>query len=156
MDRSFVEGFETQSGALREAIAGLSPEELRARPIAGKWSMQELVTHVLDADLVAIDRMKRVIAMHRPLLMGFDETAYVERLPYQEQDVAAAAEIFRLGRGMMAGILKRLPNDAFDRAGVHSENGLVTLERLIVTYIAHVDHHMTFAREKRVALGKLA
>ena len=38
------------------------PSKGRAYPIAGTWSIAELVAHVLDSDLVFADRIKRLIA----------------------------------------------------------------------------------------------
>ena len=37
-----------------------------AFPVPGKWSVQQLVMHMLDSDLVAGERMKRIIAEPRP------------------------------------------------------------------------------------------
>ena len=53
---------------LREAVAGLSRQQLLARPIEGKWSTLEVVCHLADFDPILADRMKRVIALERPPL----------------------------------------------------------------------------------------
>src|SRR5262245_44003063 len=47
---------------LRQAVAGLSREQLIARPVAGKWSTLEVVAHLADFDPILADRIKRVIA----------------------------------------------------------------------------------------------
>ena len=33
---------------LREAVAGMTREQLLARPVAGKWSTLELIAHLAD------------------------------------------------------------------------------------------------------------
>ncbi|TWU44134.1 DinB superfamily protein [Novipirellula aureliae] len=45
---------------LQAAIAGMSKEQLDAKPIAGKWSTREVVCHIADFEPVYGDRMKRV------------------------------------------------------------------------------------------------
>ncbi|MBX9791298.1 MAG: DinB family protein [Pirellulales bacterium] len=138
-----------------EAIAGLADAELDAHPVPGTWSIREIVLHLMDSDLIASDRMKRVIAENRPpMLIGYDETAFAGRLYGKHLDVAKACEIFRLNREMTGEILTRLADDAFARTGEHNESGTVTLEYLVETYVKHVAHHLRFVREKRRLVGK--
>src|SRR5215470_13004230 len=78
---------------LRRAVAGMSREQLLARPVAGKWSTQEVVCHLADFDPILADRMKRVIAEDRPTLLGADENRFVSALAYPERDVAEELDI---------------------------------------------------------------
>lgn len=152
-----IEAFAAGGPRVGEAIRGLSREDLLAPPAPGapgKWTIQEIVLHLLDSDLVASERMKRIIAMDRPALIPYDENAFVERLAYDRQDAAAAAEMFALNRALTASILRSLPDEAFAREGIHSENGPMTLARFVDLYVWHVDHHLKFLREKRARLGK--
>ena len=57
---------------LREAVAGMSQEQLIARPIPGKWSTLEVICHLADFEIVYADRIKRVIAENEPILFGGD------------------------------------------------------------------------------------
>ena len=54
---------------LRLAVAGMTPEQLVARPVPGRWSTLEVVCHLADFEPIYADRMKRVIATDRPLLL---------------------------------------------------------------------------------------
>ena len=42
---------------LRKAVVGMSPEQLAARPIPGKWSTLEVICHLADFEIVGADRM---------------------------------------------------------------------------------------------------
>lgn len=136
------------------AIEGLTREELIAHPVPGKWSIQELVVHLADSDLVGCDRMRRVAAMSCPLLIGYDENAFIRTLGYHAVDVRQAAEAFRLNRQILATMLRTQPEEAGSRFGVHSESGKVTLLDFLKGYADHLDHHLRFLYEKRRALGK--
>jgi len=72
---------------LRSAVAGLTAEQVRTRPIPGKWSTVECVGHLADTEIFFTDRIVRTIAMDRPLLMSADENLYIERLDYQSFDL---------------------------------------------------------------------
>jgi len=137
-----------------DLIKGLSKAELHAFPVAGTWSIQQIALHLMDSDLIGSERMKRTIAMNRPLLLSYDETAFTANLHYHTADATMACEVFRLNRLMTAALLRELPPDAFARRAVHSESGLETLEDLVNGYADHLDHHAKFMREKRKLLGR--
>lgn len=152
--REWVRRYIEQARACHDAIQGLSPVELTAHPVAGAWSIQQIVFHLMDSDLIGSDRMKRVIAEDRPQLIAYDESAFARSLFYQELAPQPAADLFCRNRLLTAEILHRLPDLAFDRVGVHSERGEMTLGTLLQVYVEHVEHHLKFVRQKRALLGK--
>ncbi len=154
MDRRWIDRYEQGPAELRQAIEGLSPAELNAFPVPGTWSIQQILWHMVDSDLIASDRMKRVIAEPRPLLIGYNETLFAQRLPYDQLDAQTACTLFALNRQVTAAILRTLPDEAFARDGVHNERGLVTLGYLVESYVGHLDHHLGFICQKRGLLGK--
>jgi hypothetical protein len=154
MDRQIIELYAQGASTLRKGVAGLTKEELNSFPVPGTWSIQQIVLHLTDSDLVASDRMKRVIAMEKPLLIGYDETAFSKNLFYEEQDVQLASELFEKNRLLTAEILRRLPDSAFERVGQHNERGEISLAQFVSGYVDHLAHHMKFLHEKRALLSK--
>jgi len=155
MDRALIERYAAGAAVPAEAIRGLTPSELNAFPVPGTWSIQQIVVHLMDSDLIGSDRMKRVAAENvPPQLIGYDETAFAKNLPYEKLDPAQACEVFRLNRLLTAAVLRNLPDSAFTRHGMHSERGRETLADLVEGYVEHLEHHMKFIREKRKLLGK--
>lgn len=148
-----VERYLVGSDLLRAAIAGMSTEQLAARPIAGKMATFEVVCHVVDADQFMADRMKRTIATERPLLVGVESVDYLEPLHYAERDLDLDLRLLAVTREQMAADLRRLSPDAWERDAVHSETGLVTLRGLLLHTIRHLERHVAAIGEKRAALG---
>jgi len=134
---------------VRDAVAGLSSEEIRKRPVEGKWSILEVVCHLTDTDIYHTDRIERILALDKPLLMGVDERPYPEKLQFQEQDLDEEIELMSLLRQRTARILRRQTDDAWLRTGIHSEVGLCTVRDLVVKSVRHVQHHLAFVAEKR-------
>jgi hypothetical protein len=48
--------------SIDQAVNGLTPAQLRARPAAGMWSILEVVCYLADSEALFADRMKRVLA----------------------------------------------------------------------------------------------
>jgi DinB superfamily len=154
VDRTLIDRYEADADLPGRAVAGLTRDDLLAHPIPGTWSVQEVILHLMDSDLVGSDRMKRVIAEPNPTLLAYDENLWVKHLGYDRADTATACEVFRLNRNMTAAILRRLPDAAFERTGNHTERGIESLARLVDGYVDHLHHHLKFVREKRAKLGK--
>ena len=151
---ALIDSYEAGADEPRRAIAGLSRAELMAVPIPGTWSLQQLLVHLYESDLVSVDRMRRLIAMPTPLLMDYDETAFIRELHPELVDAALAAEGFSINRRVMVSVLRAQPLEAFERSGVHSVRGKVSLRMIIEGYVTHLEHHMVFLREKLVKLGR--
>lgn len=138
---------------LREAVSGMTREQLAARPIAGKLSSQEVACHVVDSDQFMIDRMKRTIATDRPLIVGVESIDYPGPLHYVKRDLELDLRLLEVQREQFAADLRRVAPDVWERTAVHSEHGLLTLRRLMLHAIRHLEQHATTIDEKRTALG---
>lgn len=150
---SLIESYLAGPSRLRRAVAGMSAEQLKARPVPGKWSTLEVVCHLADFEPIYVDRMKRIIALESPLLLGADENRFAARLAYHDRDVEEELALIAHTRSQMARILRTLPAEAFERVGVHDERGPRTLEQMLTGITGHIDHHLPFISAKRQALG---
>ncbi|MGC9258920.1 MAG: DinB family protein [Phycisphaerae bacterium] len=154
MEKTVIDEYVRQASLLAAAIRGLSAAELNAHPVPNTWSIRQIVMHLMDSDLIASDRMKRIIAENNPTLIGYDESAFATRLFYDQLDAGMAADVFGKNRLLTSAILYRLPAAAFSRTGTHNQRGRVTLEDMVKMYVQHFDHHMKFLKHKRQLLGK--
>lgn len=138
---------------LRDAVEGMNADSLRARPIPGKMSSLEVLSHIVDSDQFMCDRIKRTIATDRPLLMGAESSSYCDPLFYHERDPELDLRLLEVQRAQLASDLARLSPDAWVRTAVHSESGMVTLRDLFVHAVNHLEDHVATIAEKRKALG---
>lgn len=147
-----IAAYEQGISELRAAVAGMTKEQVLARPIAGKWSTVECVGHLADTEIFFTDRIVRTIALDRPLLMSADEKLYIARLDYQAFDLEEQLDLFTALRRHAVRILRMQPADAWNRTAVHSHSGLVTLRQVVLQAVRHLRHHLPFLAEKRTAL----
>lgn len=138
---------------LRKAVADMTPAQLIARPVTGKWSTAEVVFHIADFEPVFVDRMKRAIALTKPLVFVADENEFVKHLAYDQRDVMEELGLIEMTRAAFGRVLKQLPEASFQRAAVHSEKGLITVEGMLKSAANHIVNHLPFVHEKRKALG---
>src|SRR6516164_3982732 len=149
---ALIEQYHAGPGVLRRAVAGMTREQLLARPIPGKWSTQEVVCHLADYEPIYADRLKRVIALKEPELLKGDPGLFAARLAYDQRDLEEELALIELIRKQMGRILRALTPEDFQRQGGHSRDGALTLEVLLQRITAHIPHHVRFIEEKRRAM----
>ena len=158
MDRELIERYEGGGEQLALSIRGLTREDLLCVPPAdanvGRWSIQQVVLHCMDSDLVSADRLKRMIAEDNPTLIGYDETKFAANLFYEEQDAVAAADVVDRNRKLFAKVLRKLPESAWGRKGTHNERGVLTVGGYLKAVVDHLEHHLKFIHAKRAHWGK--
>lgn len=154
MNRALIDAYTSQADELKAWIAGLNDRELDAFPVAGTWSVRQLVVHMLDSDLIATHRMRRIAAEELPLLVSYDETLFNKSAAHSAGDLQMVCDLFALNRRWTSAFLRALPEAAFTRAGIHTQRGKVTIPELVKLYIDHMTHHRPFLIEKRRVLGK--
>ena len=138
---------------LRSAVTGLSREQLILRPIARRWSVLEVVCHLVDTDVNIAHRIKRVLSEERPVFDRVKPELMRAALAYHDRDVEDELGIFDLTRRQIGRILRASPPVAWERTGVVGDRGDRTVGQMINGAVEHLAHHLRFVIEKRFALG---
>jgi hypothetical protein len=113
------------------------------------------VCHLADFEPIYADRMKRVLAEDRPLIIGADQDRFAVALAYHDRDLEEELELIDHVRRQMARILRRQPENALGRVCVYRNEGAEetrSLEKLLTVITNHIPHHVRFIHEKRQAL----
>lgn len=158
MDRKLIDQFAAGGEKLAMSIRGLSKEDLLCIPPAdanvGRWSIQQVVIHCVDSDLVSVDRMKRMIAEDNPMLIGYDENKFAANLFYDAQPADEAIALLDANRKLFTNVLLKLPDGAWSRKGTHNERGEITVGGYLKSTVDHLEHHLKFIHDKRAYWGK--
>jgi hypothetical protein len=132
-------------------MTGAAGPELDFTPGPEKWSLRQIVAHLADSEIVAVDRFRRIIAENNPTLMAYDQNAWARNLDYARRKTSESIETFRRLRGENYELLKELPPEAFERTATHSERGAITLRQQLENMAAHAEAHARQIREVREA-----
>ncbi|MGE6260123.1 DinB family protein [Heyndrickxia sporothermodurans] len=127
---------------LREAVEGLTEEELRYKPAPDKWSIHQILIHVTDSEISSTSRLKKVLAEEEPNLVSFDQDAWANNLRYDLLDREQYLLLFKLLRSSMQPILENLTNEQSKRVGVYVDQGRFTFKQLLEYRVLHVRDHL--------------
>jgi hypothetical protein len=96
--------------------------------------------HLADSEMTSAIRLRRLIAEVNPVIQGYDEMAFAQRLT-SDRPIEPSLEAMRWARESTAQILERLSDEDWRRAGTHSESGPYSVEDWLVVYANHGHDH---------------
>src|SRR5260370_19652681 len=134
-------------------LAGFPPALLTAHPIPGKWSAAEIVHHLADSETTSGIRLRRLLVEDHPVIQGYDQEEYAERLNYNNREMTPALDAFRSARATAAQLFEFMSDEDWRRQGTHSERGSYTAEDWLTIYAAHAHNHAAQIRRLREALA---
>lgn len=125
---------------------GAAPEALGRSYAPGKWDLRRFLLHLADCEGVFLDRVRRVLAEAKPLLMDFDEDRWAERLYSDKRSLAIASDLYRANREALIELARVMPPAAWAMVGVHSSVGRRSVAQLVAKAHLHNDHHLSQLR----------
>lgn len=147
--KQYASGFDEVMNALNNFPA----ESLGAHPIPGKWSAREIVHHLGDSETTSAGRIRRLLCEDDPVIHGYDQDQFAQRLRYNERDIAPALEAFRSARATTMQLLTLMTDADWQRAGTHTESGRYSAEDWLRIYADHAHNHAAQIRRLRDALS---
>ncbi len=123
-------------------IRGLTPRDLAKRPAPGKWSIQEIISHLADTEMVMACRARWIAFEDHPTLVPFDQEKWAAGRAREKESLAETIERFRLLRRSQLRLFRHASKQDFQRTGFHPERGVVTLRVQLETLAGHDLNHL--------------
>jgi uncharacterized damage-inducible protein DinB len=132
---------------LVSTIAAIPEERGGFRYAEGKWSIREVVGHVIDAERIFTYRLLRVARGDATPLPGFEENDYVRTAGSDARTMASLVAELRAVRESSVQLFESLPEDAWVRRGVAS-GAQVSARALAYIVVGHAMHHLRVLRDR--------
>ena len=126
---------------LAALLEGLTTAQLTRRPAPDKWSIQELVAHLAEDELVGAYRLRMVLSSPGTALQAFDQDVWARTGRYSERDVHSSLELFRVLREVNLELLRSLSAEEWDMHGVHAERGVESVRDMAMHFAGHDINH---------------
>jgi hypothetical protein len=132
----------TTAKKIKSLIQGHSAAALRKRPAPDKWSVTEIVTHLVDTDIVGGFRMRFILGTPGTPIQAFDQDVWAAAGHYASRDAHQSLEHFAALRAANLAMLKTLTPEQWKHYGMHSERGQETIEHIVRMYAGHDLNHL--------------
>ena len=128
-------------------VRGLDDARLRHRYAPGKWSVAEVLGHVIDTERVFTYRAVAFARGDRTPLPSMDQDVWSAGSNADQRPVASLLEEYQAVRAATIALFASLDDQAFARDGLASDNR-VTVRGLAWITAGHERHHMKILRER--------
>lgn len=131
-----------ESGARFVDLAKASTDlEMAKVPEANEWNGAYVVHHMADFEIHFAHRILRMLTEENPEIAGYSEEPYPTNLHYADRDWRTSLHLIESTRKAIGDVLSQLDESAFDRPGVHSERGSITVADIVSSAAKHISAH---------------
>ena len=137
-----------QSGReLLDTFATIPEDRGGFRYAEGKWSIREVIGHMIDAERIFTYRALRIARGDTTPLAAFDENDYVKTAGSEARTLSNLARELGAVREASVQLFESLPDDAWGRSGVASGKN-ISVRALAYITAGHAMHHLKILRER--------
>ncbi len=144
------DAFAAQPAELRSTLAGVPEEKGGFSYADGKWTIKEVLSHLIDGERIFAYRILRISRGDETAIEGFEQDGYIENSNANNRSFGDLLDEFELSRRANTLMLKNLDAAALSRMGTAS--GVpVSVRALANICIGHVRHHLNLLNERYLA-----
>jgi uncharacterized damage-inducible protein DinB len=142
-----LETLERQGAETVALVRGLAEGRGAHKYGEGKWSVKQLVGHVIDTERLFSYRALSIARGDRASLPGMEQEVWMAGADFDSRTLASLAEEFGSVRSSTLHLLRHLSPEAWARRGVASGNE-VTVRALAYIMAGHEAHHVGILKER--------
>lgn len=144
--RRLIDQYRDGYRVVAESLEGITDDELD-RSAADGWTPRQIAHHLADSEMEGATRLRRLLAMESPTILGYDEKAFAPLSG--DRPIDASLEAFRGARETNIQLLERMGDEDWRRTGNHTERGAYTPEDWLSVYTPHARDHAAQIRRAR-------
>ena len=138
---SIVDNLNKQMTQTRDLLASLTEEQGNHRYQDGKWSIKEVVGHIIDCERIFAYRALRFARNDQTPLPGFDQNGFVASAGFESRKLADIAAEYSHVRQASLDLLEHLDDAAWERRGQANESE-ISVRALAWIMSGHELHHI--------------
>lgn len=136
-----------QLDATLVVLRGVTEERGNRRYEPGKWSIKEVLGHLIDAERIFAYRALRIARNDKTPLPGFEQDDYVASANFDASALADLTAEFKLVRRSNLAMFGQFSDEAWLRHGTASENP-VSVRALAYIIAGHELHHLNLLQSR--------
>ena len=136
-------------------LSSLSEEQAQHRYAPDKWSVKEVVGHLIDTERIFAYRALRIARGDATPIEGFEQDDYVRGAQFDKRTLAGLVEEFAAVRRATILLYEGLEADAWGRNGTANQKE-VTVRALAYLTAGHELHHRKILKEKYLTAAATA
>lgn len=140
---------ENNASITAQLLSSLPPEKLKYRYAEGKWSIPQILVHMIDVERIFSYRILCIARGDKTPLPGFEENDYAKASNADERKFSDILEEYLNVRKATLCLLKSLDNSNLINKGI-ANNNPVSVLTICFMMAGHEMHHIHVIKEKYI------
>ncbi|HZP00435.1 MAG TPA: putative metal-dependent hydrolase [Terriglobia bacterium] len=140
--REFIAQIEETPARLREAVQGLSEQQLDTPYRHGGWTVRQVVHHLADSHMNAFVRFKLALTEEQPTIKPYNQDLWASTADAKEFPINPSLNLLESVHTRLVALLRSMRATDFARTFNHPESGVNTLDKYLALYAWHGRHHV--------------
>jgi hypothetical protein len=136
-----------QLSATTDLLNSISEDKANFRYGPDKWSIKELIGHIIDTERIMAYRALRIARNDKTPIEGFEQDDYVKNGPFGDCKLKDLVGEFRHVREANIDLFQKLSPEAWLRTGT-ANNNVISTRALAFIIAGHELHHMGILKTK--------
>ncbi len=128
-------------------IQKLSPDEAAHRYADGKWSVQEVIGHLVDTERIMAYRALCISRGEKNPLPGYDHESYVKNAHFEQRDPQSLSIEYDALRNATISMFSSFSKEQLMQKGT-ANNATVSVRALAYIMAGHERHHLNSLEKK--------
>ncbi len=142
-----ISALQNQLAETLRLVTEINEEKAAYKYAEGKWSVKELVGHIVDTERIFAYRALRIARGDQTPIEGYEQDDYVKNADFDNYLLADLAEEFALVRRANILMFQNLNLEAWHRRGV-ANNKEITVRALAYIAAGHEIYHRNILKER--------
>jgi hypothetical protein len=143
----------SQPKRLREAVAGLTDQQLDTPYRDGGWTVRQVIHHLPDSHMNSVVRFKLALTEDKPVIKPYEEQLWAELGDVTGTPVEVSLALLENLHARWVVLLRAITKEGWKREFQHPANGLISLEKNLALYAWHGDNHIGHVTALRARKG---
>ena len=146
MENDMFKGLVAQGELTHQLIKSLPEKQGDNRYQEGKWSVKEVLGHILDTERILTYRILCFMRGERQALPGFEENDYARNSNYSTRTLKDIGEELYAVRQSTVHMIMNMDQNSLDDVGI-ANGAEVSIRALIYMVLVHERHHVKFIKK---------
>ncbi|WGH76162.1 DinB family protein [Tenacibaculum tangerinum] len=141
------EGFKKDEETVMRFFSSIPKEKLAYRYQPEKWSVKEVLQHIIDTERIFMYRLLRIARKDTTQIEGFDQNIYIEPSNANTKTIETLLEEFTITCLYSVNLLNSISNDDLYTMGI-ANNAPISARACAFILLGHSSWHIDIIKER--------
>jgi hypothetical protein len=146
-DETVLKTLADQLNEAMQIYKGLNESKFNYRYAESKWSIKELIVHILDTERIFVYRALRIARKDKTPMAGFEQDDYINNINWENYPTTSVLEEYNLIRNHSILFFNSMTEEMLQQSGISSDMKMA-VSAVPFILAGHEKHHLNILKSR--------